>query len=364
LPVAAVRLEHVSKKFGDTVAVEDVSFGVHPGEFLTMLGPSGCGKTTLLRMIAGFIRPTAGDIYIQQELVTDRPAHKRRTGMVFQSYALFPHMTIFDNLAYGLTIRKVGRDEIRSRVREALELIRLPGHEQRYPRELSGGQQQRVALARAIIIEPEVLLLDEPLSNLDYKLRMAMRSEVRRIQRSTGITTVFVTHDQGEALTMSDRIVILSRGRVMQVGKPMEVYEKPASKFVADFIGEANFFEGAVVDSGASEVGISIGPLVLRAALRGEHAPGVGQSASVSVRPEKIRMQQRPPEDSDRKNVCDATVEDYHYLGSVVRYYLRLGDGLAVKVDEKNVSGVLHQPGERVSLEIPPGDCFVLPVEG
>jgi spermidine/putrescine ABC transporter ATP-binding subunit len=367
VPVAAVRLEHVNKKFGDTLAVDDVSFEVHPGEFLTMLGPSGCGKTTLLRTIAGFIRPSAGHVYIKEEEVTHKPPHKRRTGMVFQSYALFPHMTVFDNLAYGLTLRKLPRAEIAARIGEALELIRLTGYEKRYPRELSGGQQQRVALARAIIIQPDVLLLDEPLSNLDYKLRMAMRSEVRRIQRNTGITTMFVTHDQGEALTMSDRVVILNGGRVMQIGAPADIYERPANKFVADFIGEANFFEGKVVTCSPSEVGISVGPLALRAMLTGEKVPRVGQGASVSVRPEKIRMHRdggKGRGDGDGMNAYDATIEEYDYLGSVVRYYLRLGNALTVKVDEKNVSGVLYRPGEAVVVEIPAQDCFVLPVEG
>jgi spermidine/putrescine ABC transporter ATP-binding subunit len=365
VPVAAVRLAHVSKQFGDTSAVEDVSFEVHPGEFLTMLGPSGCGKTTLLRMIAGFIKPSGGHIYIKAEEVTDKPPHKRSTGMVFQSYALFPHMTVFENLAYGLTLRKLSRAEIAARIGEALELIRLSGHETRYPRELSGGQQQRVALARAIIIRPDVLLLDEPLSNLDYKLRMAMRSEIRRIQRNTGITTMFVTHDQGEALTMSDRVVILSGGRVMQIGQPTEIYEKPANKFVADFIGEANFFEGKVVALDASEVGVSVGPLVLHAALGAEEAARIGQTASVSVRPEKIRMYRGGggPGSGNGTNVYDATIEESDYLGSVVRYHLRLGGALTVKVDERNVAGVLYRPGEAVVVEIPPRDCLVLPVE-
>ena len=283
--------------------------------------------------------------------------------MVFQSYALFPHMTIFENLAYGLRLRKLSRDEIMFKVTQALELIRLPGYEQRYPRELSGGQQQRIALARAIIINPDVLLLDEPLSNLDYKLRMAMRSEVKRIQKNTGLTTVFVTHDQAEALTMSDRIVILSKGKIMQTGKPMEVYENPSNKFVADFIGEANFFDGTVAESDVSEVGISLGPHILYAAFRGADVPRIGQSASCSVRPEKLRIHPRGGYPENKRNVYDATVEDHDYLGAVVRYYLRLGDALTVKVDEKNVSGVRYRPGETVALEIPPDDCFVLPVE-
>ena len=361
LAAAAVRLEHVTKTFGPTTAVDDVSFDVHPGEFLTMLGPSGCGKTTLLRMIAGFISPSSGDIYINDERMTETPAHRRRTGMVFQSYALFPHMTVFDNLAYGLKLRKMGRDEIRRKVDASLELIRLTGYEQRYPRELSGGQQQRVALARAIVINPAVLLLDEPLSNLDYKLRMAMRGEVKRIQRDTGITAVFVTHDQAEALTMSDRIVVLSKGRVAQIGKPVEIYENPSSKFVADFIGEANFFDGTVVESSVSGVAISVGPLAVHAASRADDLPRIGQSATCSVRPEKLRIQRPGVHPEHARNVYDAVVEDHDYLGAVVRYYVRVGGTVTVKVDEKNVSGVLYQPGEKVVVEIPPDDCFVLP---
>ena len=360
---ASVRLEHVTRTFGDAIAVDDVSFEVQPGEFLTMLGPSGCGKTTLLRIIAGFIDPSGGDIYINDERITAVPAHKRQTGMVFQNYALFPHMTVFDNLAYGLRLRKLSRTDITSRVDEALALIRLEGYGNRYPRQLSGGQQQRVALARAIIINPDVLLLDEPLSNLDYKLRLAMRNEIRRIQRDTGITTVFVTHDQAEALTMSDRIVILSHGRIMQIGRPTDVYENPSNKFVADFIGEANFFDGTVVASDASEVAVALGPLTLYAPLNGD-APRVGARVSFSVRPERLRIQPKGPARETRRNLYAARVEDHDYLGAVVRYYLRLGDGLVVKADEHNVSGIRYRSGETVSVEIPPDDCFVLPVAG
>src|SRR5262245_9388591 len=326
-----------------------------------MLGPSGCGKTTLLRIIAGFLSPSRGNIYINQELVTETPAHKRQTGMVFQNYALFPHMTVFENLAYGLKLRKLGRDEIAAKVTRALELIRLPGFEQRYPRELSGGQQQRIALARAIIINPDVLLLDEPLSNLDYKLRIAMRSEVKRIQKDTGITTVFVTHDQAEALTMSDRIVVLSQGRIMQIGTPRDIYEHPSNAFVADFIGEANFFDGTIVESGASEVGIAVGAVTLYAALRGSEVPRVGQRASCSVRPERLRIEPPGAPPANARNAYAATVAEHEYLGAVVRYYLRVGDATIVKVDEQNLSGVLYRPGEDVTVIIPPDDCFVLP---
>ena len=362
MKAAAVRLQHITKRFGDTIAVDDVSLDVQPGELLTMLGPSGCGKTTLLRIIAGFVSPSSGDVYIKDDVVTHTPANRRHTGMVFQSYALFPHMTIFENLAYGLKVRKLARQEISARVQEALVLIRLEGFEGRYPRELSGGQQQRVALARAIIINPDVLLLDEPLSNLDYKLRMAMRTEVKRIQKQTGITAVFVTHDQAEALTMSDRVVVMSKGKVMQIGRPTDVYEKPSNKFVADFIGEANFFDGSVVEVGAPEVGISLGSLVMYAVYRGTDVPRAGQGASFSVRPEKLRIHPRGVARGDKRNVYEAVVVEHDYLGAVVRYYLRLGETLTVKVDEKNVSGVLYRPGDEVAVEIPPDDCFVLPV--
>ncbi|HXH07257.1 MAG TPA: ABC transporter ATP-binding protein [Vicinamibacterales bacterium] len=252
---------------------------------------------------------------------------------------------------------------LRESRRGSLALIRLEGYEGRYPRELSGGQQQRVALARAIIINPDVLLLDEPLSNLDYKLRMTMCTEVKRIQKQTGITAVFVTHDQAEALTMSDRIVVMSKGKVMQIGKLTDIYDKPSNKFVADFIGEANFFDGTVVETGAPLVGISLGSFVMHASYRGTEVPRAGQGASVSVRPEKLRIHPRGVSRSDKRNVYDAVVLDHDYLGAVVRYYLRLGETLTVKVDEPNVSRLLHRRGDEVAVGIPPDDCFVLPVD-
>jgi len=364
--MSAVRLEHVTKVFGETVAVDDASFAAQPKEFLTMLGPSGCGKTTALRMVAGFIRPTKGDIYIKDERVTDKPTHKRRTGMVFQNYALFPHMAVFENLAYGLKLKGIDSGTIKAKVAEVLELIRLPGYEGRYPRELSGGQQQRVALARAIIVEPDVLLLDEPLSNLDYKLRIAMRSEVKKIQRDTGITTIFVTHDQGEALTMSDRVVIFNKGKVMQIGKPTEVYERPGNKFVADFIGEANFFEGTILEIRGSEALISIDNLIF---LHTTCAPQMEEmheekaKVSLSVRPERIRLMPPTSEHLNKKNAFQGEVEDLHYMGSTVRYQLCLGDRLRVKVDDRNLGGRLYSPKEKVCIEIKPEDCFILPKE-
>ncbi len=240
----AVRADAITKRFDQAVAVDHVSLDVYRGEFLSFLGPSGCGKTTTLRMIAGFEEPDAGTITVMGEDMTDRPPHKRNLGMVFQNYALFPHMTVFDNVAFGLKMRKVGSSELKRRVAQVLDLVQLTQMHQRYPRQLSGGQQQRVALARAIVIEPYVLLLDEPLSNLDAKLRKAMQTELRDLQRRLGITAIYVTHDQEEAMTVSDRIVVMDHGQIMQIGTPTEVYRKPANEFVAGFIGQVNFIRG------------------------------------------------------------------------------------------------------------------------
>lgn len=240
----AVQLRSITKRFGSMVAVDRVSLDIKDGEFVSLLGPSGCGKTTTLRIIAGFIEPEEGDVLVMGEDISDRPPHKRNMGMVYQNYALFPHMTVFDNIAYGLRRRKLPMPRIREAVGRALELVQLTGLGDRYPNQLSGGQQQRVALARAVAIEPKVLLLDEPLSNLDAKLRKQMQVELRDLQRRLKITTIYVTHDQEEALVLSDRIVVMSGGRVMQVGKPGAIYHRPANTFVANFIGSINFLRG------------------------------------------------------------------------------------------------------------------------
>ena len=249
-----VRLEHVSKIYQDPKtkkefkAVDDVSINIAPGQFVALLGPSGCGKTTTLRMIAGFESPDEGEIYLGDEAINALTPNKRDTAMVFQSYALFPHMNIFDNVAYGLKLRGVSKEEIRRRVFEMLDLVGLEGMENRYTNQLSGGQQQRVALARALVVEPGVLLFDEPLSNLDAKLRVQMRTEIRRIQQQLGITAVYVTHDQSEAMSIADTIIIMKKGIIAQMGSPREIYYNPDSEFVADFIGEANFIRGQVID--------------------------------------------------------------------------------------------------------------------
>ncbi len=284
----AVELLHVTKNFGDFTAVADTSLQIADGEFFSLLGPSGCGKTTTLRMIAGFEEPSSGQIYIKGQAVAGIPPYKRPVNTVFQSYALFPHMTVGQNVAFGLEMKKVAKDEIGRRVDEALELVQLPGMAARKPKQLSGGQQQRVALARALVNRPQVLLLDEPLGALDLKLRKAMQLELKQIQSEVGITFIYVTHDQEEALTMSDRIAVMSAGEVQQVGGAKEIYEHPSNRFVADFIGETNFVEGKMVELG-SPAKVTIGEATVLGMI-GEHAVNEGQSVTLAIRPEKIRL--------------------------------------------------------------------------
>src|SRR5688572_2107899 len=255
----AVDLQHVTKCFRDFVAVEDVSLQIQEGEFFSLLGPSGCGKTTLLRLIAGFEELSQGRIYLEGKPVEGLPPYRRNVNTVFQSYALFPHFTVAENIAFGLEMRRLGRAEIKERVNLALELVRLPQLAHRRPRQLSGGQQQRIALARALINQPAVLLLDEPLSALDLKLRKAMQLELKQLQQQVGITFIFVTHDQEEAITMSDRIAVMSDGVVQQVGAPVEIYERPQNRFVADFIGETNFIEGEILEVDAAKTTVALG---------------------------------------------------------------------------------------------------------
>jgi spermidine/putrescine transport system ATP-binding protein len=264
--VYAVELREVSKRFGEVEAVHQVSLQIREGEFFSLLGPSGCGKTTTLRMIAGFERPDAGEILIRGQRMNEVPPFHRPVNTVFQHYALFPHMTVFENVAFGLEMKRLPREEIRRRVAEALRLVRLTGLENRYPRQLSGGQQQRVALARALVNRPAVLLLDEPLGALDLKLRKEMQLELKNLQHQVGITFIYVTHDQEEAMTMSDRIAVMNQGRVLQVGTPVEIYERPATRFVADFIGETNFLEGRLVafEEGYARVEVEGFPSSLR----------------------------------------------------------------------------------------------------
>jgi spermidine/putrescine transport system ATP-binding protein len=341
----AVELRNVTKRFGDVVAVDRVSLQIQDGDFFALLGPSGCGKTTTLRMIAGFEIPTEGEIYIQGEYMGDTPPFRRNTNMVFQNYALFPHMSVAKNIAFGLEMKRVPKREIHRRVEEALALVRLSGLGHRRPTQLSGGQQQRVALARALVNRPAVLLLDEPLGALDLKLRKEMQLELKKLQQQVGITFVYVTHDQGEALTMSNRIAVMHQGRVLQVGSPTEIYERPSCRFVADFIGESNFLGGRVVERDAETVAVEVGErLLVRAAAGpdsmlaergqlGDLFPG--RTVTLAVRPEKIRLLAEPPR--GLVNCFRGRVEEVVYVGTETLFRVRLEDGSLLSVRQQNI---------------------------
>lgn len=323
-----VRLENVTKIYGKVVAVDNITFEVEPGELFTLLGPSGCGKTTTLRIIAGFEVPEHGHVYFDDEDVTYLKPYKRNTAMVFQNYALWPHMTVFDNIAYGLRIRRkelgLSEEDIREKVKWALELVRLEGLEYRYPLQLSGGQQQRVALARALVVEPRVLLLDEPLSNLDAKLRIEMREEIKRLQKKLGITTIYVTHDQVEAMSISDRIAVMNRGKLVQYGPPHEVYFKPNSLFVADFLGRSNILYGEVVgrENGYIRVHVpEIGIDLLGIAT----VEDLSKKVAVVIRPEIARVVEDEKQLVKKDNILTGRVEIAMFLGDKIEARLRIG---------------------------------------
>ncbi len=356
----AVEMRDVSKVFGDVVAVDHVSMGIRQKEFFAMLGPSGCGKTTSLRMIAGFERPTSGEIYIDGKAMGNTPPFQRNVNTVFQSYALFPHMTVEQNVGFGLEMKGLSRSEIVRRVGEALELVRLPQMAKRYPRQMSGGQQQRVALARALVNRPDVLLLDEPLGALDAKLRKEMQIELKTLQREVGITFIFVTHDQEEALTMSDRIAVFSKGKVLQIGTPLEIYERPTTRFVADFIGETNFLEGRVqeVNGEFASVIADGGRRFVGRAMDGVR-PGV--QAVVSVRPEKVQLVEQP---DNSPNCYEVRVHSIAYVGSDTRVIVSLGTN-HLDVWEQNTVSTLDpnyffKPGETAWLTFKPENALVL----
>ena len=350
-----IRLSNVTKRFQDVTAVDDVSLTVNPGEFLTLLGPSGCGKTTTLRMIGGFDLPTSGRIELRGRDVTTDPPDRRPVNMVFQSYALFPHLDVAGNIAFGLKRRGVASDEIRRRTGAILEKVRLAGYERRRTHELSGGQQQRVALARALVNEPNVLLLDEPLGALDLKLRKRLQLELKRIQMDVGITFVYVTHDQEEALTMSDRIAVMHGGRIEQLGEPEDLYDRPASPFVADFIGTTNLLAGTVesVEAGAARVRLDSGDRCIAAA-DGRHA---GQAIQLSVRPESITI--AAANGSNGAAHLDGEVEQVAYLGASVQYHVRTAGGLGLSVLAGKV-GSRFAAGDTVVLAWAPSDALVL----
>jgi putative spermidine/putrescine transport system ATP-binding protein len=336
---AEVRLHELTKTYGSVVAVRDVSVTIAPGSFFTLLGPSGSGKTTTLMMVAGFAFPTSGEVFVDGRPMAALPPQKRDLGMVFQSYAVFPHLTVFDNVAFPLQIRKTARVEILHRVGEALELVRLTGYEHRLPRQLSGGEQQRVALARALVFRPRVLLMDEPLGALDKKLRTHMQLELKHIQQHLHVTVIYVTHDQEEALTMSDRVAVMQGGRIEQVGSPAELYDRPASRFVADFLGESNFLDAVAVSAegdgrwrcraaGGLEF-YGVGAVALEA----------GQPITAAVRPEKLVQAEDAGAASlgPGANTCKGLVEEAIYVGDFTRYRIGLGaDGnLIIKVPNR-----------------------------
>lgn len=360
----AIELRDVIKRFGETSAVDRVSLQIGDGEFFSLLGPSGCGKTTTLRMIAGFEYPSSGEIVIHGRPMVTIPPHKRPVNTVFQSYALFPHMSVEQNVAFGLQMQRLPKQEIAPRVGEALELVRLSHLAQRRPNQLSGGQQQRVALARALVNQPEVLLLDEPLGALDQKLRKEMQLELKSLQHRIGITFIFVTHDQEEALTMSDRIAVMSQGKVLQVGSPTEIYERPSCRFVADFIGETNFIDGSVVESDGGYSSI-ITPDGLRFRGLASRPLPAGTPATLSIRPEKLRLTTLEQANLDQAAALPVSVELVSYIGSDTRITVRLNARRTLDVWEQNGRSTLDrnaywQPGEQALLFCPPDNALVL----
>ncbi len=328
-----IAVQDLCKRFGKLEVVSHVSFAIEEGELFTLLGPSGCGKTTLLRLIAGFNSPDGGQVLFDERVVNDLPPHERGIGMVFQNYALWPHMTVFENAAYGLKLRKQPQAEIAGRIGAVLEKVRLSGLADRYPGQLSGGQQQRVALARALVLNPRILLLDEPLSNLDAKVRIQVRAEIRKLQKELGITTVYVTHDQEEALTLSDRIVVFNQGKVLQVGPPKALYERPENRFVADFIGINNLIDGAVQSVAAAD--LPQGNLRVKTAL-GEFSALMderfqpGNQCVLCIRPENIQLNDQPDSGC---NQVQGRIVFAAYLGHTLRYDVDLGQGIVFKVD-------------------------------
>ena len=354
----ALSLRRLRKTFGAVVAVDDVSLDAAPGEFLSLLGPSGCGKSTILRMVAGLVEPDGGQVVLAGEDITRVPVHRRNLGLVFQSYALFPHMTVFENVAFGLRRRGVGETALRPRVERMLELVRLGPLGARHPHELSGGQQQRVALARALVTEPRVLLLDEPLSNLDALLRDEMRVELKRLQESLGTTMIFVTHDQAEALMLSDRVAVVDRGRVEQVGRPEEVYRSPATPFVARFLGRANFLAGVVAERDGGEVVVAFdGGLTVRAVSREGLAPG--QRVQAAVRPESIRLVPAGGGTS-LPNRFPATVVFHAFAGQAHHYVVQLDDGREIEVVASGADLPVAR-GAKAQVEWAPEDVILLP---
>ena len=352
----AVRLSGITKRFGDFVAVDDLNLDIHEGEFFSLLGPSGCGKTTTLRMIAGFEEPTHGEISVSGEEVQGVPPYRRPVNTVFQSYAIFPHLNVFDNVAFGLRRAKVPKNEVASRVADACEMVQLAGFEKRKPGMLSGGQQQRVALARALVNRPKVLLLDEPLGALDLKLRKEMQLELKSLQEEVGITFVYVTHDQEEALAMSDRIAVMNEGRVQQLAGPTTLYETPANRFVAGFIGQTNVFSGTVEAADGERTTLRTGEgLRVEAVAREGGHPGEGEEVHAAVRPEKVRF------GGSGDNVSAAEVKQVVYLGASTQYIVELeGGGRLVLYQQNAFDAAGPSEGDGVSVAWDAQNCLLL----
>lgn len=335
MSVTSVELRSVTKRFGEVVAVDDVSLRVSEGEFFSLLGPSGCGKTTTLRLIAGFEMPTAGEVLLKETAVSHLPPFKRNVNTVFQDYALFPHMTVAKNVGFGLEMKRLPKTEIKQRVENALKMVHLPQMAKRRPSQLSGGQQQRVALARAIVNYPDVLLLDEPLSALDLKLRQEMRFELKELQRQLGITFVYVTHDQEEAMFLSDVVAVMNQGRVVQVGPPEDIYDQPINRYVADFIGETNFLDCRVTTNDRGMVTILVNDqLELQAACE-EHV-AVGDGGSVVIRPEKIDVHAHEVEASEGTTIVSGVIEEKVWIGTDTHFLVRLADGSKLRARHQN----------------------------
>lgn len=356
-----VRLERVTKAFGDVKAVDDMSIEIASGEFFSLLGPSGCGKTTTLRMIGGFEDPTFGTVYLRGKDVTNLPPYKRDVNTVFQSYALFPHLDIFENVAFGLRRKKVDKGNVKKRVMDALDLVDLEGFEHRRPGQMSGGQQQRVALARALVNSPQVLLLDEPLGALDLKLRKQMQLELKRIQLEVGITFIYVTHDQEEAMTMSNRLAVMRLGHVEQIGAPEDVYEDPATEFVAGFLGASNLLSGKVTakDGDVATIDLDVGVVVRAPAAHVKHS--VGSVVKVGVRPEKISLQKDSGETPPGRNGVTGLLELSAYIGVSNQYKVIGPEDIILTVYAQNLGEeVPPQPGDKVRLVWRPEHTFVV----
>jgi len=356
MPDAMIEFRDVSKRYGTLVANDHLNLTIRRGELMTLLGPSGCGKTTALRCLTGYVRPDEGRIFLDGKDVTDVPTHQRELGMVFQNFALFPHLTVQDNVGFPLMIRNLPKDQRAKMVADALRLVRLEGYVSHYPRQLSGGQQQRVGLARALVYRPKVLLLDEPLSNLDAKLREEMRFEIKELVTRLRITAMYVTHDQAEALALSDRVAIMNRGRLEQVGTPEEIYEQPQSRFVAEFIGLSNFLEGRVEAVDGTTMRVTVGDLRLTAPALPQTGPG--RHVLLFVRPNEIEL--LGPDEAAGENAFEARVEKATYLGDTMDYRLTFGQGLGLRVQgdaQRRLS-----PGAPVRLRLPRIRCWAITI--